>query len=272
MTMKFISGMGLPLRRQGSKNPARLVILFSLLLSTLVGCENSASHPQDINPIAAPSKQMDAAVKEITLKTADGWMIVGDLYTPADLSKGAVILLHQRSGSAKDWKPLCLALQKSGYTALALDQRGAGRSTKGPGPFGDDAPWPTSGDIAAAIAYLKPKAKKNIGLVGASYGANNALIYAAGHPDQVSGIALYSPGENYHGLEALPAARIYSGPLVVFYARNDAIAGNGPQQILSESASSDKLPREYDDRVHGTALLNNSSVDDTVAFFQRLIK
>jgi len=77
----------------------------------------------------------------VTLKTTDGWNIVGDLYAPAGTSKGAVILLHQRSGSGKDWASLCQALQKAGFTALAIDQRGAGRSTTGPGPTGENAPW-----------------------------------------------------------------------------------------------------------------------------------
>jgi len=41
--------------------------------------------------------------EEVRLKTNDGWTIVGDLYMPSGLARGAVVLLHQRSGSAYDW-------------------------------------------------------------------------------------------------------------------------------------------------------------------------
>src|SRR5262249_17128708 len=153
--------------------------------------------------------------RQVHFKTTDGWTIVGDLYTPSGASKGAVILLHQRNGSARDWEPLCLALQKAGFTALAIDQRGAGRSTQGPGPTGGNAPWPTSPDIAAAIKFLA--VKKPVGLAGASYGANNALIYAAANPKQVTGVALFSPGANYHGLDALTPARAYHGAVSIYH-------------------------------------------------------
>jgi len=258
-------------RHVGARRAFCVTLLSLCLLGALTGCTNNPADPQSLNPIAPPSRPLDAAMKEITLTTEDGWTIVGDLYTPAEVSHGAVILLHQRKGSAKDWSPLCLALQKVGYTALALDQRGAGRSLKGPGPTGDNAPWPTSGDIAAAVAYLKPTAKKNIGLAGASYGANNALIYAAAHPEQIRAVALFSPGENYNGLDAVAAARSYTGPLLIFHARNDTIAGTGPQTIRDESVSGDKDLREIDDNVHGTELLSRS-IDETVAFFQRLLQ
>jgi predicted alpha/beta hydrolase len=83
-------------------------------------------------------------VESVQLKTPDGWIIVGDRYMPSGVAKGAVVLLHQRGGSAQDWQALSTALQKAGFIALAIDQRGAGRSTQGPGPKGDDAPWATS--------------------------------------------------------------------------------------------------------------------------------
>lgn len=227
-----------------------------------IGC---ASHA----PGSVPEEK-GAGATRIAFKTADGWTIVGDLYTPSETSKGAVVLLHQRGGQAEDWQSLSRALQKAGITALALDQRGAGRSTTGPGPTGPDAPWETSPDIAAAIARLKGKGP--IGLAGASYGANNALIYAAAHPDQVKGVALFSPGANYHGLDALTAARSYRRPVVIYHDRNDDIADGGPQQIVAALPAKDHTLRLYNGSGHGTALLTSGTVKDAVAFFQRVLK
>jgi dienelactone hydrolase len=216
-------------------------------------------------PIESPAKD----AKEIAFKTKDGWTIKGDLYSPAGAAKGAVVLLHQRGGSAQDWKPLCLALQKAGLTALAIDQRGAGRSTQGPGPTGADAPWLTSNDIAAALAQLSGKGP--FGLAGASYGANNALIYAAAHPDKVLGVALFSPGANYHGLDALRPARAYHGSVLIYHATGDEIAGTGPKQIDNALTSAEHTLHLVEGSGHGTALLDARATTETVAFFQHVL-
>ncbi len=60
----------------------------------------------DIANTHEPLVAQTASVKlpeEVRLKTNDGWTIVGDLYMPSGLARGAVVLLHQRSGSAYDW-------------------------------------------------------------------------------------------------------------------------------------------------------------------------
>lgn len=244
--------------------------LLLLTALTLTGCATPNAAPG--NTAAAPPKKTakptGAEPKEISLKTADGWTLIGDLYEVKGASKGAVVLLHQRGGSARDWEPLCVALQKAGITVFAIDQRGAGRSTQGPGESGENAPWPTSADIEAAIARLKGKG--TLGLAGASYGANNALIYAAAHPEQVKGIALFSPGTGYHGLNALTPARSYQGSLRIYHDKGDSIAGDGPQRILDSSPSPNKTLRLYDGDEHGTALLKPDVIQDAVKFFQNM--
>ncbi len=243
--------------------------LFTVAIVTGCAAPNTSSQSGGAMPADTTAVPV-AASKEVTLKTADGWTIVGNQYTPPGTSKGAVVLLHQRNGSARDWQSLCIALQKAGFTVLAIDQRGAGRSTQGPGPTGNDAPWETSGDIAAALDSLKGEGP--LGLAGASYGANNALIYAAAHPDQVKGIALFSPGANYNGLDALAPARAYHGPLLLFHAKNDGIASDGPLQIYIASPSSDHTLIVSEGNNHGTALLGPDSIEKTVAFFARVLK
>ncbi len=213
-------------------------------------------------------------VQSVTLKTGDGWAIAADWYMPSGGTGGAVILLHQRDGQASDWVPLCRALQKAGVGALALDQRGAGRSAQGPGGTGEDAPWLTSNDTAAAIAWLHSHngaAQSAVGLAGASYGANNALIYASAHPDQIRGVALYSPGANYHGLDAIKPAHSFKGAVVIYHDKNDAIAGSGPRQINAALAGEHALHLTNGSE-HGTALLTPANIKDTVLFFQKALR
>ena len=205
------------------------------------------------------------------LKTKDGWNLAGQLYplnAPVE-PRSAVILLHQRGGSGSDWMRLCRALQKANITALAIDQRGAGRSTQGPGPVGENAPWLTSADVAAAVAFLKGKG--TLGLAGASYGANNALIYAAAHPDQIKAIALYSPGADYHGLDAVKPAHAYKGAVVIYHDKKDAIAGDGPRLIKAALPAGNHALRVTPGGEHGTALLTPDNVRDAVTFFKRAL-
>ncbi len=248
-----------------------------LCISTLLsGCQTSHDpDPQVIakvnpQPLSAASKN---APKPVSFKTADGWVIKGTLYSASE-SGGATVLLHQRGGSKSDWTMLCESLKAKGVTALAIDQRGAGESTEGTGGKGEDAQWDTSEDIAAAVGYLKNY--KTIGLAGASYGANNALIYAAKHPDQIKAVALFSPGANYGGLKTAESAKLWKGPLRVYHDRGDSVAGEGPAMIEKMSRSTDhRLLLSEGDR-HGTALLEESmkmkGKDAVDNFFENALK
>lgn len=238
-----------------------LFLASTLGLVGVTACQSTVPSPAS-SPVAQVPAAQPAAV---TLKTADGWTILGDRYQPMGKAKGAVVLLHQRGGTAQDWQMLSTALVKAGFIALALDQRGAGRSTQGPGPTGQDAPWQTGGDIDAAIASL-PKGLP-VGLAGASYGANNALIYAAAHPQKLKGLALFSPGANYNGLDALGAARKNRTAFVIYHGENDSISGDGPQQIDRLTPASKHRLEILKSANHGTDLLSAETVQETVKFF-----
>jgi dienelactone hydrolase len=203
---------------------------------------------------------------EVTFSTSDNWTIHAD-YLPVPDPKGAVILLHQRNGSAKDWKPLEGKLNKSGLAALALDLRGAGRSTGTAN--GDSAPWDVTNDVTAAIEWLKSKgiAINHIGLAGASYGANNALRFAADNPS-IKAVALLSPGEDYNGLTVQDAAKKFEGDILVLSAKSDSIAAKGPDAIAHSAAHPPDAHR-YDGSAHGTDLFHDhpDSVDTIAAFF-----
>jgi pimeloyl-ACP methyl ester carboxylesterase len=47
----------------------------------------------------------------------------------------AVVLIHGLGGSLYGWRAQSVALAEAGYRAVAYDQRGAGLSTKPPGPY-----------------------------------------------------------------------------------------------------------------------------------------
>lgn len=265
---------GRPVRRAAAQvdNGLRLRVLALAVWAAGLALQGCSGNATDANSLVGSP----AGAREVSFKTADDWTIFADAYLPRSGSKGAVILLHQRDGAASDWKPLCASLQAAGYTALAIDQRGAGRSVQGPGGVGgkgDRAPWPTGPDIAAAIRFVAGKGP--VGLVGASYGANNALIYAAAHPDQVKSVVLFSPGADYNGLDALSAAKAWRGPLQIFHDKGDTIAGDGPVLINKATPSSDHQIVLTTGSRHGTDLLRTALTNaaaSPVTFLQRTLK
>ena len=248
------------------------VVLFVAMIAgaLLQGCNEGGRN--DANSlVGSPS-----GAREVSFKSDDGWHIFADVYPTKDVSKGAVILLHQRNGAASDWRSLCTTLQTAGYTALAIDQRGAGRSVQGPGGVGgkgDNAPWETGPDITAGIKFLEGKG--SIALVGASYGANNAILFAAAHPDQVKSVILFSPGANYNGLDAVAPAKLWHGPIEIFHDKGDTVAGDGPQAIDKASASTDHKLIILPGSGHGTDLLHevlSPAPTNPVTFIQRTLK
>jgi proline iminopeptidase len=85
------------------------------------------------------------------------------------------------------------ALAEEGHRVIYYDQRGSGRSEPG-----DSA----TGTLAEAIADLDA-VRRGIGieranLLGHSFGADMAVLYAAQHPENVASLVLANPGPPFH--------------------------------------------------------------------------
>jgi pimeloyl-ACP methyl ester carboxylesterase len=145
---------------------------------------------------------VSAAGSAVRVETSDGWSIAGDWKPAAGKKKGktAVVLLHGLDSSKEEWAPLSQALAKRGVASLALDMRGHGKSlgasgnqtwhTFKPGPEGEwGGMWK---DAEAAVAWLRAKGYSNVGVVGASLGAEVAFQAALSVPD-VKFAGLLSP-------------------------------------------------------------------------------
>jgi len=259
-----------------------------MALIMLAGCNNGKDDPRDhvgkqdqhgtgnngkVN--AVNSDRAAPTVRNVTLKTDDHWDINGDYYSARGTPVGAVIMLHQRNGGAGDWRALCEALAEAGIASIAIDQRGSGRSKADDNVSGNNAPWDTQLDIDACYRFLIKENRTyehHLGIAGASYGANNALIYGAKYPDRILALSLFSPGTDYNNLDAITPAKKWLGPIFFFYSLHDPIAGLGPEQIRDNCSSRDKESSQHDDDKHGTELLDSATIDSNVVFFTRTLK
>ncbi|MEW6320060.1 MAG: alpha/beta fold hydrolase [Acidobacteriota bacterium] len=149
--------------------------------------------------VAAPTAR---AGRPVTLASEDGTPLAGQLYEAASRPAPGVVLIHMLGRSRADFDGLAGDLQRAGLTALALDLRGHGSS--------GGAATPSAAmvaDVRAAIDWLaaRPGVRPDaLALVGASLGANLALLAGAEHP-AVRGMALLSPSLDYRGIRLDPA-------------------------------------------------------------------
>ncbi|MDD5688125.1 MAG: alpha/beta fold hydrolase [Elusimicrobia bacterium] len=177
------------------------------------------------------SKPISDSEPKSEMITKDGVVLVGKFVSPGDRNKLTFILLHGLGSGKSEWFGFADKLSKRGYGYLAVDIRGHGESTKTEsggeisyqnfGMPGPDSQWSKIiGDVDVAVNYLTKKRnikKDSIALIGASLGANAALIYSANHKF-IPFVVLLSPGLNYAELLTALAMKEYGKRPILFAA------------------------------------------------------
>lgn len=210
--------------------------------------------------LAAAPARAAGAPQNVSLRTEDGITLLGSLYLPSRPGP-AVILLHMQTRSREDWQALAGRLADAGFAALAIDFRGHGASD--PAPPGSD-PQDLSRltlDVKAARTYLASRsdvAQGRIGLVGASIGANVAILFAAAEP-AVRSMALLSAGLDYRGLRTEAAMGKLGKRSALFVASDeDSYAANSARRLAKQEGGTREL-RLLSGAGHGTVMLTRQS-------------
>lgn len=202
-------------------------------------------------PLPAPAEPI-----KLMITAPDGAVLAASFYPPLTASAPGVLLLHMLGRTRADWDAFARELQRQGMAALALDLRGHGDSA---GPS-DWAKAP--GDVRAAwdVLVARPEIdKRDAAIVGASIGANLALIVGANNADVVTVVAL-SPGLDYHGLK--PAALLSNfgqRPVLLVASQDDAYSYDSVQQMASLAPGAEA---HYFARAgHGTQMFGDPSLE-----------
>ncbi len=233
------------------------------LMFGLAGC----GKPADIR---APGEVhvLPDAVYNVKFETKDGTTISG--YLLAAKGDKGVVLLHMWDKDATTWQPHLKAFLDQGITVLAPDGIGFGGSNERKGSHIEPQRDITD-EIDAAIKYVSDRYATHIGIAGASYGANNALRYAAKHPE-IKAIALLSPGKDYFGLQVADAAKEYKGDALVLFAKNDSLLEGGPSIIKAGMGDRAEMVEQSGSN-HGTDMLTDRAMlDRLVQFFEEKLK
>jgi carboxymethylenebutenolidase len=130
----------------------------------------------------------------------------------------AVLLLHDQAGLS-DWvKQSACELASIGYVVLAVDlARRVPASGKSPGPAVALADEPTLADLSAAVRWLRRRPDvlpERVGVVGWSWGADQALALAAATPLQACVVChgtLADDAALFAGLRTTPLLVLVAG-------------------------------------------------------------
>lgn len=170
-----------------------------------------------LTPLPAPTPAEPSA---LTLTAPDGAKLAASYYPPVMTgaqSAAGVVLLHMLGLDRSTWDAFARELQRYGIAAITLDLRGHGGS---PGP----ADWAKApGDVRAAWDALLTHPEidpQATAIVGASMGANLALIAGANNP-QVGAVIALSPGLDYHGVQPAGVLPNFGQRPVFFVASED---------------------------------------------------
>ncbi len=175
--------------------------------------ERPASKPAEA-PREKPARPA-AAFETITQVLADKVVMTADLFRAAEKDAPVLVCMHMTRSSRGEWRELAPRIVEHGYHVLAVDLRcgGAGekadRRTKERSGVMNET-WQSAQavvghdpgyleaypDVAAAVAWARKLfPKSRVALVGSSYSATLALVYATEHPKAVDAVIALSPGD-----------------------------------------------------------------------------
>lgn len=186
------------------------------------------------------------AAERVTLRTTDGVTLAATWHGASVRPAPAVILVHMLNRSRRELEGIAERLAAEGIGALAIDLRGHGESGR-PSGAGDGPRAYESmvQDLKAARQHLAGRGdvrQTQVGIIGASIGANLAALAAAGDAS-IASLALLSPSLDYRGLRIEPALRSFGARPVLLVASDDdpyawrsaralQKAGSGPRELL----------------------------------------
>lgn len=251
-------------------------VIFLLVLSLgISACSVSKNENETQTPEATITIEPTEVVKrkKVFLTTTDGIELAATYFPAmnADSSANAILLLHEAYKDRRAWFGFANAAQEAGYTVLALDLRGHGQSS-GESTF-DEA---MDKDVDAALAWLTTSTDvtfNQIGIAGASLGANLALRAAANHPE-IKPVILLSPGMRLWELDIAEAIVDYDPrPLFLVASEEDAYPYE-TVQTLDEQASGKHQVIIYPGATHGAELLNSQPdlIPQMLDWFQTTMK
>lgn len=233
--------------------------LESTRTTTPTSTETSEPIEEPLSEVTSPP-DVEGESQSITgiqeeLETPDGLVLIGTFYGPLDFEPPwpGVILLHMLWSDRTTWDEYAHELARNGFAVFALDMRGHGET-------GGEVDWDLAADDIQMVwdnLSARPEIASNrMGMVGASIGANMALVSGTNEPDART-VVLLSPGLSYAGVETSDAMVAYGErPVFIAASQEDAYSANSSRKLHEIAVGEARLDM-YQDAGHGTFMLAN---------------
>jgi fermentation-respiration switch protein FrsA (DUF1100 family) len=185
---------------------------------------------QDVTPAA-----LGLAYEDLFLDTSDDERVQAWL-VPHPEPRAAVLFWHGNGGNLSHWLDVIAGIQRQGFTVLALDYRGYGRSTGSPSEAGlyRDADallaeyWSRRHRSGTKTVYWGRSLGATVAAYATTVRAPDALVLESPFPDKASLLRSYplylllNPFSRYR----FPTSEFlagYEGPALVVHGRDDRI-------------------------------------------------
>ena len=206
----------------------------------------------------APSSttMADPLTETVTFTTSDGVQLAGTLFGTGDV---AVVLAHQGTPGANQttWHAFGKLLAERGYTALAFDFRGIGRSGGVPDRRKLDI------DLLSALQFLRDEGHEEILCFGASMGGTTCIQIAIDGYELAGVVALSSALITGYGPNDLEVSEDDLGSLTLpkafIAAENDTDLVVGDITRMYEASPEPKALYLLPGSAHGTSLFKTEA-------------
>jgi pimeloyl-ACP methyl ester carboxylesterase len=207
----------------------------------------------------------------LALTTADDVMIYGDHYHAEGDAKATILAFHQAKSNRGEYDTIIPRLTKAGFDVVVIDQRSGGtafgrenataRRLEDPADYLEALP-----DLETALGYARfVNAGKPIIAWGSSYSASLVFLLAAKHPQEISAVLAFSPGEYFPDKKLVAAAASKVTVPVFVTSSPDAGEVSQAKAILAAAPAKTKVQFVPQAGVHGSSILNAKADPDGAA-------
>jgi fermentation-respiration switch protein FrsA (DUF1100 family) len=154
-----------------------VLVSLGLILATGLSFSFLMTRRSRLGEIHRPS-EYGLDFEEVVFKTSDGLDLRG-VWIPAAESDRAVVILHGHGNSMDLDIQRAPFFHRAGFNVFLFDFRAHGRSAGRLATFG----YLERQDVVGAVAFLKSRGVKRIGLLGFSYGGMASMLAAPICPD-----------------------------------------------------------------------------------------
>ncbi|MEP6899308.1 MAG: alpha/beta hydrolase, partial [Rhodanobacter sp.] len=201
------------------------------------------------------------AGEPVVLRSNDAVAIHGTLTQAMPHNDKVLLLFHQAGANRHEYDSLIAGFNTLGYDTLAIDQRSGGDLFGGHNEtvqaLGKSADYlDAAPDLDATLAWARARHYGTIVAVGSSYSSSLVILLAARHPQGLSAIASFSPGEYFDDKHLIKdaAAKV----TIPFYITTDPDESANVADVLSKAHNSHVVHYQPQAGVHGASTLVES--------------